>query len=106
MAKVDIGDSIEEFIENSQNYQSKLLKYAIENYRKNKYVKITGIFQFMFVDNWNAITGVWWIIFEGQKKSSCFENYLPTGVNWDGYGWGKDKFGYIEDYGNFQHLDS
>ena len=56
VAKVDIGDSIEEFIKNSQDYQSKLLKYAIENYRKNKYSKITGIFQFMFVDNWNAIT--------------------------------------------------
>jgi len=56
VAKVDIGDTIEEFIKNSQDYQSKLLKYAIENYRKNKYSKITGIFQFMFVDNWDAIT--------------------------------------------------
>lgn len=56
VAKVDIGDTIEEFIKNSQDYQSRLLKYAIENYRKSKYSKITGIFQFMFVDNWNAIT--------------------------------------------------
>jgi len=69
VARVDIGDSIEEFIENSQNYQSKLLKYAIENYRKNKYSKITGIFQFMFVDNWNAIT--WSVVdyFRRPKKS-------------------------------------
>jgi len=56
VAKIDKGNSIEEFIENSQDYQAKLLKYAIENYRKNKYSKVTGIFQFMFVDNWNAIT--------------------------------------------------
>jgi len=56
VARVDMGDSLEEFIRNSQEYQSRLLKYAIENYRKNKYSKITGIFQFMFVDNWNAIT--------------------------------------------------
>jgi beta-mannosidase len=69
VAKVDIGNSIEEFIINSQDYQSKLLKYAIENYRKNKYSKITGIFQFMFVDNWNAIT--WSVVdyFRRPKKS-------------------------------------
>ena len=53
VAKVDMSDSLQEFIKNSQDYQSRL-----------------------------------------------------SGVNCDGYGWGKDKFGYIEDYGNFQHLDS
>jgi len=56
VAKIEMGNSIEDFIKNSQEYQSKLLKYAIENYRKNKYSEVTGIFQFMFVDNWNAIT--------------------------------------------------
>ena len=68
VAKIDMGNSIEEFVENSQEYQSKLLKYAIENYRKNKYSKITGIFQFMFVDDWNAIT--WSVVdyFRRPKK--------------------------------------
>ena len=68
VAQIDMGNSLEEFIENSQNYQSKLLKYAIENYRKNKYSKVTGIFQFMFVDNWNAIT--WSVVdyFRRPKK--------------------------------------
>jgi len=68
VAQIDMGKSLEEFIENSQNYQAKLLKYAIENYRKNKYSKITGIFQFMFVDNWNAIT--WSVVdyFRRPKK--------------------------------------
>ncbi|GAH09531.1 unnamed protein product, partial [marine sediment metagenome] len=40
VAKIDMGSSLEEFIENSQDYQAKLLKYAIENYRKNKYSKV------------------------------------------------------------------
>ncbi|MBU4510685.1 beta-galactosidase, partial [bacterium] len=69
VAQIDMGKSLEEFIENSQNYQAKLLKYAIENYRKNKYFKVTGIFQFMFVDNWNAIT--WSVVdyFRRPKKA-------------------------------------
>lgn len=68
VAQIDMGNSLKEFIENSQNYQAKLLKYAIENYRKNKYSKVTGIFQFMFVDNWNAIT--WSVVdyFRRPKK--------------------------------------
>lgn len=68
VAQIDMGNSLEEFIENSQDYQAKLLKYAIENYRKNKYSKVTGIFQFMFVDNWNAIT--WSVVdyFRRPKK--------------------------------------
>ncbi|MEM2144169.1 MAG: glycoside hydrolase family 2 TIM barrel-domain containing protein [Candidatus Jordarchaeaceae archaeon] len=56
MAKIKLGNSLEEFISNSQNYQYKLLKYAIETYRRAKYNPMTGIFQFMFVDCWPAIT--------------------------------------------------
>ncbi|WXG40176.1 MAG: glycoside hydrolase family 2 TIM barrel-domain containing protein [Candidatus Freyarchaeum deiterrae] len=56
MAKIKLGNSLEDFIINSQNYQYKLLKYAIETYRRAKYNPMTGIFQFMFVDCWPAIT--------------------------------------------------
>ena len=55
-AKVKTGNSLEEFVENSQRYQADLLKLATEQYRKQKYVKIGGMFQFMFVDCWPAIT--------------------------------------------------
>ncbi|GAH56083.1 unnamed protein product, partial [marine sediment metagenome] len=34
-------------------------------YRKNKYSKVTGIFQFMFVDNWNAIT---WSVVDYSRR--------------------------------------
>ncbi|MBO8156957.1 MAG: beta-galactosidase [Bacillaceae bacterium] len=55
VAGISAGNSIEEFISNSQQYQSDYLKFAIENYRRNK-GKITGLFQFMFVDCWPSIT--------------------------------------------------
>jgi len=85
VAQIDMANSLEEFIENSQNYQAKLLKYAIENYRKNKYSKVTGIFQFMFVDNWNAIT--WSVVdyFRRPKKAyDVFKTvYQPVLIGMD-----------------------
>ena len=54
VAGIEMGDSLEKFIENSQEYQYRLLKFAIERYRASG--KVTGIFQFMFVDPWPAIT--------------------------------------------------
>jgi len=56
VAQIPMGDSIEEFVANSQKYQYALLKYAIETYRRARYAPITGVFQFMFVDCWPAIT--------------------------------------------------
>ncbi len=56
VAHIDRGENIEEFIANSQKYQYDLLKFAIENYRRAKYSRITSLFQFMFVDCWPSIT--------------------------------------------------
>lgn len=54
VARIEMGNSLEKFIENSQEYQYRLLKFAIERYRASG--KMTGLFQFMFVDPWPAIT--------------------------------------------------
>jgi len=54
VAKIEKGKSLEEFIRNSQEYQYRLLKFAIESYRRDR--RMTGIFQFMFMDPWPAIT--------------------------------------------------
>jgi beta-mannosidase len=56
VAGVELGSSWAEFIANSQGYQAKLLKYSLELYRQAKYEKLGGMFQFMFMDCWNAIT--------------------------------------------------
>lgn len=56
VAEIELGDSLEEFVANSQRYQADLLKFAIENYRRHKYTRIGGMFQFMFMDCWPSIT--------------------------------------------------
>ena len=56
VAKVDMGPDIETFVKNSQEYQARLLQFAIESYRRIKYHDVTGLFQFMFVDFWPSIT--------------------------------------------------
>jgi hypothetical protein len=53
---IDPGSSLEEFIANSQGYQSFLIQYGTECYRRAKYTNVTGIIQFDFCDPWPAIT--------------------------------------------------
>lgn len=55
-AKIPLGKTLEEFIWNSQNYQAALLRFATENYRRAKGTKVTGLYQFMFVDDWPSVT--------------------------------------------------
>lgn len=56
VAGVEMGNSWSEFVQNSQTYQARLLKYALERYRQAKYEKLGGLFQFMFMDCWPSIT--------------------------------------------------
>ncbi|MGA2503932.1 MAG: sugar-binding domain-containing protein [Anaerolineales bacterium] len=53
---IDLGGSLEEFVSNSQRYQSLLIQYATECYRRAKYTNVTGIIQFDFCDPWPAVT--------------------------------------------------
>ena len=55
VAGVEQGKSLDEFINNSQEYQALLLKYAIEHYRMAMYRGVEGIFQYSFVDSWPSI---------------------------------------------------
>jgi beta-mannosidase len=65
VAEIDLGNSIDEFIKNSQDYQAELLKYSIENYRRAKHNPTAGLFQFMFVDCWPSIT---WSVLDYYRK--------------------------------------
>ncbi len=71
VAGIEKGKSIEEFIHNSQSYQYDLLKYAIETYRRARYNPISGLFQFMFVDCWPAIT--WSVLDYYRRPKAGFE---------------------------------
>lgn len=85
VAKIPLGKSWEEFVANSQDYQSRLLKFSIELYRQNKYKALGGMFQFMFMDCWPSIT--WSVIgYDRRPKKGyqilvqCYQPVL-IGVN-------------------------
>jgi beta-mannosidase len=56
LAKVKMGKSIQEFIASSQRYQANLIRYQTEVFRRAKWTRSTGLYQFMFVDDWPSIT--------------------------------------------------
>ncbi|MDI3310814.1 MAG: glycoside hydrolase family 2 TIM barrel-domain containing protein [Thermoanaerobacterium sp.] len=71
VAGIKMGVNLDEFIENSQKYQANLLKYAIEEYRLDKYKDLGGIYQFMFVDCWPSIT--WSVVdYNREPKKGYF----------------------------------
>jgi len=53
---IGLGASLDEFIDNSQFYQSNLIQAGTETYRRKKRDQVTGIFQFDFTDPWPAVT--------------------------------------------------
>jgi beta-mannosidase len=55
VAGISPGKNLEEFIANSQAYQARLIQFAVEQYRRVKYEKLGGFFQFMFMDGWPTI---------------------------------------------------
>jgi len=77
---VRFKETTEQFIQESQSYQAKLLKFATEMLRIQKYTGTTAIFQFMFNEGWPSMN--WGIVdyyrqpkpgYEALKKA-----YAPT----------------------------
>lgn len=56
LAKIQQGKNIEEFIQNSQRYQADLVRFSTEIFRRGKWTTSTGIYHFMFVEDWPSIT--------------------------------------------------
>jgi beta-mannosidase len=56
LAKVKQGKTLAEFISSSQRYQANLIRFQTEVFRRAKWTKTTGLYQFMFVDDWPSIT--------------------------------------------------
>ena len=54
-AKILKGNMPAEFVRNTQLYQAKLIKLAAESYRRQRYKPVSGIFQFMFVEDWPSM---------------------------------------------------
>ena len=56
LAKVKQGKTLAEFIASSQRYQANLIRFQTEVFRRAKWTTNTGLYQFMFVDDWPSIT--------------------------------------------------
>ncbi|MEA1880254.1 MAG: glycoside hydrolase family 2 TIM barrel-domain containing protein [Campylobacterota bacterium] len=59
-------DDLKVFIEQTQTYQAKLIKYATEMLRLQKYENTTAIFQFMFNEGWPSMN---WGIVDYYRKT-------------------------------------
>ena len=66
VARIPMGNTWAEFVENSQQYQAELLKFTIEHYRRAKYRKVGSFFQFLFGDCWPAVT---WSVVSYERKA-------------------------------------
>jgi beta-mannosidase len=55
LAGVRQGSNIQEWIDNTQQYQAKLTQFAAENYRRQKNAPVTAIFQFLFNEDWPSV---------------------------------------------------
>ena len=71
IAGVEKGKSINEFINNSQEYQADLIRTAIDFYRRKRFNGINGIFQFMLIDCWPSVT--WSVVDYYFKKKKGYD---------------------------------
>lgn len=77
VAGIEQGESLETFVANSQAYQANLLKFATETYRRAKYDPMQGIFQFLFADNWPAIS---WSVVDYHRQPKAGYYALQTAM--------------------------
>ena len=71
LAKVPMGKTTQEFIDNTQQYQAQLIKFAAEAYRRQRYQPVSAIFQFMFVEDWPSIN--WGIVDYWRQTKSGYD---------------------------------
>jgi beta-mannosidase len=56
LAKIKQGKDLAEFVRNTQRYQAVLVRYSTEVFRRRKWGGSTGLYQFMFTDDWPSVT--------------------------------------------------
>lgn len=82
IACVTQGRTLKEFVSNSQQYQSDLIKFAVETYRQHKWSQITGIFHFMLLEPWPAISYSVTDYYRNRKKGfyTLKKSFQPIAV--------------------------
>lgn len=86
-AGIERGDSLEDFVQNSQLYQAKLTQLAAESYRRQRYQPVAAMFQFMFNETWPSIN--WGVVdykrhpkLGYQALKQAYQPILPS-IEWD-----------------------
>lgn len=64
-AHIPRGNTIQEMINNTQQYQAQLVAMAAESYRRQRYQPVTALFHFMFVETWPSIN---WGVMDYLRK--------------------------------------
>jgi beta-mannosidase len=83
IAGVQQGEDLVAFIRNSQRYQATVVRYTTELLRRRKWAGNTGVYQFMFVDDWPSIT---WSVLDYYRRpklgydamKSAMQRVLPS----------------------------
>ena len=65
IAKVSKGSTLDEFIDNTQQYQAQLIQLAAESYRRQAYRPVGSLFQFMLVEDWPSMN---WAVADFWRK--------------------------------------
>ena len=65
LANVKQGKDIAEFVKNTQQYQANVVRFQTELLRRRKWTKSTGLYHFMFDDDWPSIT---WAVVDYYRR--------------------------------------
>lgn len=91
LAHVPMGKNTSEFIANTQEYQARLIQFAAESYRRQRYQPVAAIFQFMFVEDWPSIN--WGVVDNSREPkpgysalATAYQPVLPS-MDWDRLVW-------------------
>jgi beta-mannosidase len=91
LAHVPKGKNVNELIANTQEYQARLIQFAAESYRRERYQPVAAIFQFMFVEDWPSMN--WGIVDYWREPkpgyaalAQAYQPLLPS-IAWDRTRW-------------------
>ena len=91
LAHVSQGTNPNELIANTQEYQARLIQFAAESYRRQRFNPVAAIFQFMFVEDWPSMN--WGVLDYWRNKKPgydalalAYQPVLPS-IAWDGLVW-------------------
>jgi beta-mannosidase len=75
--RVERGRTVDDLIASSQTYQAQVVRYGTEVFRRRKWNGITGLFHFMFVEDWPSVT---WAVVDYDRRAKPGYDALRTSM--------------------------